>query len=172
MSRITSALKVGLIATVVMEVFLRITDLLFHHGVNFAWLNGTSLGLDPESFTTLLAGYGIFLFGGVAFAYLYERFIPRKNIWTGMAYAVIFAMGVVAGLIMMPITGLTHPLVQAGVIPDPGFFGLGFGVKAGVFNFLGHILYGVVLGAMTKPQQSEPTSPGEGTHENNQSGTP
>jgi hypothetical protein len=157
MSSLVSSLKVGFVATAVMEIFLRITDPLFHHNVNFAWFNGTSLGLNPQAFSTLLAGYVIYLFGGVAFAYLYQRFVPKKNIWTGMMYAVIFAMVIVAGLIVMPLQGLIHPLIKAGVIPNPGLFGLGFGAKAGLFNFLGHIVYGFVLGTMStnvKPYQN------------------
>jgi hypothetical protein len=145
-----SALKVGFVATIAMEIFLRITDALFQHNVNFAWLNGTSLGLDPQSIFTLLPGYLIFFFGGVVFAYLYQRFVSRKNVITAILYSVLFAMTVVAGLIVMPITGATHPLVEAGFIPDPGWFGLGFGMKAGLFNFLGHVVYGAVLGAMSK----------------------
>jgi hypothetical protein len=150
MSRISSALKIGIVATVVMEVFLRITDPLFNHGVNFAWLNGTSLGLDPQSFSTIIVGYMIFLFGGVVFAYIFDRFIPKKNALTGILYAVVFAMMIVAGLIVMPITGMVHPLVKQGVIPNPGFFALGFGMKAGLFTFLGHVVYGWILGIMSR----------------------
>lgn len=150
MKNLKSALKVGIIATIIMEVFLRITDPIFDHGVNFAWLNGTSLGLNPQAFSTVIVGYLIFLFGGVVFAYLYQRFIPKKNALTGIVYAVVFAMMIVAGLIVMPITGAIHPLVEAEVIPNPGFFGLGFGMKAGLFTFLGHVVYGWVLGFMSK----------------------
>ncbi|MFZ3590379.1 hypothetical protein ACOI1C_14280 [Bacillus sp. DJP31] len=150
MKNLKSALKVGSIATIIMEVFLRITDSIFNHGVNFAWLNGTSLGLNPQAFSTVVVGYLIFLFGGVVFAYLYQRFIPKKNVLTGIVYAVVFAMMIVAGLIVMPITGVVHPLVKAEVIPNPGFFALGFGMKAGLFTFLGHVVYGLVLGLMSK----------------------
>jgi hypothetical protein len=148
-----SSLKIGFVATLAMEIFLRITDPIFHHNVNFAWLNGTSLGLDPQSILTLLPGYLIFFFGGVFLAYIYNRFVSRKNVMTGILYAVFFAMTVVAGLIVMPITGLTHPLVQVGAIPNPGWFGLGFGVKASIFTFLGHVVYGAVLGAMSRNDQ-------------------
>jgi hypothetical protein len=150
MNKIISALKVGIIATIIMEVFLRITDPIFNHGVNFAWLNGTSLGLNPQAFSTVIVGYLIFLFGGVAFAYLYQRFVSKKNALTGIVYGVVFAMIVVAGLIVMPITGAIHPLVKAEVIPNPGFFALGFGMKAGLFTLLGHVVYGWVLGFMSK----------------------
>lgn len=144
------ALKTGFLATIVMEIFLRLTAPIFNHGVNFAWLNGTLLGLNPQSFTTLIAGYLIFLFGGVAFAYLYQRYIRKKNAVSGILYAVIFAMMIVSGLIVMPITGLIHPLVQAEMVPNPGFFGLGFGMKAGLFTFLSHMVYGWVLGILSK----------------------
>jgi hypothetical protein len=150
MSNVRSAIKVGFLATLAMEIFLRITDPIFNHQVNFAWLNGTSLGLDPMSPLTLIPGYLIFLFGGIAFAYLFQRFIPRKTVFTGILFAVLFAMTVVAGLIVMPITGVTHPLVKAGAIPNPGFFGLGFGPTAGTFNFLGHVIFGAVLGFLSK----------------------
>jgi hypothetical protein len=148
MSTVLRAVKVGFVATLAMEIFLRITSPIFNHQVNFAWLNGTALGLDPMSPWTLLPGYIIFVFGGILFAYLYQRFVPKKNVLTGILFAVFFAMTIVAGLIVMPLTGMTHPLVKAGFIPDPGFFGLGFGPIAGTFNLLGHIIYGAVLGYM------------------------
>jgi hypothetical protein len=150
MSNVRSAIKVGFLATLAMEIFLRITDQIFNHQVNFAWLNGTSLGLNPMSPLTLIPGYLIFLFGGIAFAYLYQRFVTKKTVLTGILFAVLFAMTVVAGLVVMPITGLTHPLVKAGVIPNPGFFGLGFGMIAGTFNFLAHVIYGALLGFLSK----------------------
>jgi hypothetical protein len=150
MSTVRRAVKVGFFATLAMEIFLRFTSPMFNHQVNFAWLNGTSLGLDPMSPLTLIPGYLIFLFGGILLAYLYQRFVPKKNVLTGILYGVFFAMTIVAGLIVMPITGVTHPLVQAGVIPDPGFFGLGFGPIAGIFNLLGHVIYGAVLGYMSR----------------------
>ncbi|MFC4322969.1 hypothetical protein [Litchfieldia salsa] len=59
-------------------------------------------------------------------------------------------MMIVAGLIIMPITGAVHPLVKAEVIPNPGFFALGFGPIAGAFTFLGHVVYGLVLGILSK----------------------
>jgi hypothetical protein len=144
----------GIIATLAMEVFLRVTDMIFRHNVNFAWLNGTSLGFDPQAFTTLLAGYVVFLFGGIVWAYLYQRFVPKKNTLTGIIYAVVVPLIIVAGLIMMPLMGFTHPLVQAGVIPNPGLFALGFGPTAGLFNLLGHVVYGAVLGAMSSRIQN------------------
>jgi hypothetical protein len=154
MSNIGSAIKVGFIATLVMEIFLRITNLIFNHGVNFAWLNGTSLGLDPQAFSTIVVGYLIFLFGGVTFAYLYQRFVPKKNSLTGIIYAIVFAMVIVAGLIVMPVTGMIHPLVKEGMIPNPGFFALGFGMKAALFTFLGHVVYGWILGLMSRNDQA------------------
>jgi hypothetical protein len=150
MKTLFSAIKVGFLATLVMEIFLRITGGIFKHNVNFAWLNGTSLGLDPTAFSTIIVGYLIFLFGGIALAYLYLRFVPKKNIGTGILYGVVFAMMIVAGLIVMPITGAVHPLVKAEVIPNPGFFALGFGPIAGVFTLLGHVIYGIVLGQLSK----------------------
>jgi hypothetical protein len=150
MKNLVPAIKIGFLATLAMEIFLRITGGIFNHTVNFAWLNGTSLGLDPAAFSTIIVGYLIFLFGGIAFAYLYLRFVPKKNIRTGIIYGVVFAMMIVAGLIVMPITGVVHPLVKAEVIPNPGFFALGFGPIAGVFTFLGHVVYGLVLGALSK----------------------
>jgi hypothetical protein len=155
MSNVRSAVKVGFIATLMMEIFLRVTDSIFNHQVNFAWLNGTSLGLDPMSATTLIPGYLIFLFGGIAFAYLFQRFVRNKTVVTGILFGVFFAMVVVAGLIVMPLTGMTHPLVKAGVIPNPGFFGLGFGPIAGIFSLLAHVIYGAVLGFLSKSKVSQ-----------------
>lgn len=139
----------GIIATVAMEVFYRLTDLFFKHEVDFAFLNGTTVGLNPEAVSTRIVGYIIVLFGGVLFSLIYEKFVSKKNVWTGIIYSVGFAMVICAGLIVLPLIGAINPLVEEGVMVDPGFFGLGLGLFAGLFSFLGHVVFGAFLGLLS-----------------------
>ncbi|HEY3364165.1 MAG TPA: hypothetical protein VGK74_03800 [Symbiobacteriaceae bacterium] len=152
MSKIGPALRVTLLASIAMELFLRLTDLIFHHNVNPAWQNGTSLGLDPNALTTLVPGYLMIFAGGFAFVFLYQRFMPVKNAWTGILYMFILGQVLIGGLILMPLTGLTHPLVRAGVLPAPGLLGLNYGAKAFLFNALAHGVFGAVLGLLSRAE--------------------
>jgi hypothetical protein len=64
-------------------MFYRLTDLIFHHGIDVSYVNGALFKLTSP-FQIRLTGYIIFLIGGVVFSYLFTRFIPRKNSQSGV----------------------------------------------------------------------------------------
>ena len=54
-----------------------------------------------------------------------------------------------AMLVVMPMMGLVHPLVLAGIMPSPGFFLAGMGtILAPLGSLMGHLVYGAVVGAV------------------------
>ncbi|MEW9702179.1 hypothetical protein [Paenibacillus sp. SI8] len=132
MIRWSKVIKNGVLATITMELFYRITNVIFHHGIDVPYANGTVLALTSP-FLIYLAGYFVFLFGGVMFSFFYERFIRTKNYVSGILYTVLFVWLIVDGLIF-------EPIGPAGILM------LGAGIKAAVINLIAHVVYGSVLG--------------------------
>jgi hypothetical protein len=130
----SKVIKNGLLATTVMELFYRSTNLIMHHGIDVPYANGTSVSLTSP-FLIYFVGYVIDLFGGVAFSLLYARFIYPKNYSSGILFAVLFVWLIVDGLIF-------EPLGPAGILM------LGAGLKAVTINLFAHVVYGFVLGFM------------------------
>ncbi|MGF9966433.1 hypothetical protein [Bacillus rhizoplanae] len=124
----------GFLATAVMELFYRVTDVMLHHGIDVAYGTGIMFPLTSPFFIRL-AGYAVFLFGGIVFSFLYARFIRPKNYVSGILYAVLFVWLIVDGLIF-------EPMGSAGILM------LNNGLKAVVTNMFAHIVYGLVLGLM------------------------
>ncbi|UUZ84106.1 hypothetical protein LJK88_10315 [Paenibacillus sp. P26] len=124
--------KNGFLATAAMELFYRATNLVFHHGIDVPYANGTVLSLQSP-LLIYLAGYLIFLLGGVLFSLLYERFVRPKNYRSGILYAILFVWLIADGLIFEP-------------MGPAGFLMLGAGFKAVAVNLLAHGVYGWVLG--------------------------
>jgi hypothetical protein len=122
----------GILATVVMELFYRVTGLIVHHGIDVPYANGSMFHL--ASLVQMYAvGYVIDLFGGICFALLYGLFVRPKTYWSGMLYAVFFVWLIADGLVF-------EPMGPAGILM------LGAGTKAVVVNLLAHAVYGAVLG--------------------------
>jgi hypothetical protein len=88
-----------------------------------------------STFLIYLTGYFIFLFGGVTFSFLYERFVRPKNYGSGILYTVLFVWLIVDGLIF-------EPMGPAGILM------LDAGLKAATINLFAHVVYGFVLGCM------------------------
>jgi hypothetical protein len=128
----SKVIKNGILATIVMELFYRITDLIFHHEIDVSYGIGTIFS-STSTFVIYLSGYLIYLFGGVAFSFLYERFVRTKNTFTGIIYAVLFVWLLVDGF-------LFEPMGPDGIL----MFGAGF--KAVLVNMLAHVVYGSVIG--------------------------
>lgn len=122
----------GIIATIVMELFYRATNLIFHHGIDVPYANSAMFHFSSP-FLIYLVGYLIDFFGGIVFSFLYSRFVRPKLYWSGILYAVLFVWLIADGLIFEP-------------MGPAGFFMLGAGFKAVAINFFAHAVYGVVLG--------------------------
>lgn len=130
----SAVIKNGILATVVMELFYRLTNLIVHHGIDVPYANGTTVGLTTP-FLIYVVGYLIDFFGGVSFALLYGLFFRSKSSWSGILYAVLFVWFIVDGFIF-------EPMGPAGILM------LGAGIKAVTINLSAHVVYGLVLGLM------------------------
>lgn len=100
------------------------------------------------------AGMALHLGVGAVWAIFYAYFFWSTFDWRpplqGLAFSFIPIL--LAGLVMLPQLGWMHPLVLRGELSRPGLFdiGEGWGGPAGII--LGHLIYGLALGALyTRP---------------------
>lgn len=86
----------------------------------------------------------------IFYAYFFWSTFELPPAIQGLAFSIIPI--VLAGLVMMPQLGWMHPLVLSGELPRPGLFGIGFGWGGPVSSILGHMVYGLTMGALyTRP---------------------
>jgi hypothetical protein len=124
----------GILATIVMELFYRVTSLIVHHGIDVPYANGSIFHISSLPLLYVV-GYVIDLFGGVCFALLYSWFVRPKTYWSGILYAVFFVWLIADGLVF-------EPMGPAGILM------LGAGGKAVAVNLLAHVVYGATLGTL------------------------
>jgi hypothetical protein len=91
---------------------------------------------------------------GAIWAIFYAYFFWSTFDWSPMNQGLVFSLGpaILAGVVMVPQMSLMNPLVLSGEMADMGLFGcrLGWGGPAGIF--LGHLVYGAVMGSIyTRP---------------------
>ncbi|WP_314592119.1 hypothetical protein [Paenibacillus terrigena] len=130
----SKVIKNGFLATLVMELFYKATNLIFHHGIDVPYANGSMFHFTSPVLTYFV-GYFIDFFGGITFSFLYGRFVRPKFYWSGILYAVFFVWLIADGLIFEP-------------MGPAGLFMLDAGLKAVTINLIAHVVYGFVLGFM------------------------
>jgi hypothetical protein len=150
------AVGTSILGTVVLEAFL--VGLAPHVGLgklNYPDLLGAffsaSLGL-PTSKLWLVAGWSIFFVGGIAWALIYASCVydrlPGPGWLQGLTYS---GLGVflISSLVFFPLISLIHRIAHSGQAQVPGIFGLGFsGGRVVLANFLGHCIFGLVVGVL------------------------
>jgi hypothetical protein len=137
----SKVIKNGIMATAVMEVFYRFSNLFVHHGIDVPYSNGTAVSLTSPFFIYLV-GYMIDLFGGVAFSLLFARFFQSKSYKTGILFSV--------GIVWLIIDGfIFEPMGPAGILM------LDSGLKAVTINLLAHVVYGFALGFLFQKDSSK-----------------
>lgn len=96
---------------------------------------------------------------GAVWAIFYAYFFWSNYAWRPLLQGLAFSSVplTLAGLIMVPQMGWMHPAVLAGILPHPGLFAwrLGWGGPAGIF--LGHLIFGAVLGTLYTHPIGAPT---------------
>ncbi|MEW6156739.1 MAG: hypothetical protein AB1813_04865 [Verrucomicrobiota bacterium] len=109
---------------------------------------GTMFGGAADSAHWVM-GFVIHLINGAIFAliyaYIFEHFTHRAG-WT-VGAGIGFVHALIAGLFMaaMPIM---HPLIKSGAMPSPGPFMANLGAMGIIAEFLLHLIYGAIVGAM------------------------
>jgi hypothetical protein len=91
---------------------------------------------------------------GAIWAIFYAYFFWSTFEWPPPVQGVAFSLLpiLLAGFVMMPQLGWMHPLVLNGELPRPGLFALGQGWGGPASSILGHVVYGLTIGALyTRP---------------------
>jgi hypothetical protein len=121
---------------------------------------GTLALRDAPAWQWWPLGLAIHAAVGAIWAIFYAYFFWSSHDWKPLWQGVVFSLGpaVLAGLIMVPQMAWMHPLVVEGRMPHPGVFAwrLGWGGPAGVF--VGHLVYGAVLGLLYVRPVGYPTA--------------
>ena len=148
------AMAGGLLGTLAFGLFAReLAPRLGLEKLDYPYLLGTLIAEVPgftESRVWILVGWLIFALGGVGWAlvyafYVYER-IPVPGWFQGLMYGGA-GLFLISSLLFFPALGWIRPLVRVKRLSAPGLFGLGLdGKLIALTNFLGHCLYGFILG--------------------------
>lgn len=103
----------------------------------------------PEGRLAIIYGWGVFLLGGVGAAWVYAYYLYDRLPGPGWLQGLLFGgigLFLFSSLAILPLFDL-HPLAREGRLAAPGLFALRLtGWKALLANFLGHCLYGLLLG--------------------------
>lgn len=107
----------------------------------------------PEGKLSFVAGWVLFLLGGILCSLFYAYYLHDRLPGPGWLQGLIYGgidLFLLSSVIVFPLMGL-HPLVQEGKVLAPGFFAFHLsGWRAVLTNFLGHCLYGLLLGRIYK----------------------
>jgi hypothetical protein len=117
---------------------------------DFEMMLGTMTGLDPGT-TALAIGFAIhFLIAGLiglVYAWGFERVTRRAGVTIGAAFSVLNA---IAGGLFMGLVPVMHPLIPESM-PAPGAFMANLGTAGILAEFILHLVYGGVVGAVYRP---------------------
>jgi len=125
-------------------------------------LLGTMLVGQTSAWVWWSAGMALHASVGAVWAIFYAYFFWSTFEWRPPLQGLVFSFIpiLLAGLVMLPQLGWMHPLVLRGEMPRPGIFDIGEGWGGPVGIVLGHLIYGLTLGALyTRPVGSPVQSP-------------
>ena len=118
--------------------------------VNLEMMLGTMLG-GPPSLSKWVMGFVMHLIIGGLWALLYAagfEYLTHHASWViGLGFAMIHAL--IAG-VFMGIMPAIHPLIPA-MMPAPGAFMAHLGLMGVIAEFMLHLIYGAIVGAMYGP---------------------
>jgi uncharacterized membrane protein YagU involved in acid resistance len=107
-----------------------------------------------------VVGFAFHLLNGLIFALAYALLfeaLGRSDWWIGAAAGA--AHGAFALILILPVLQDLHPrMARVDQGPDPtpmlqppGFLGLNYGTRTPTITFLGHIVYGAIVGVFYRP---------------------
>ena len=141
----------GALAWEIVVRLLRMAGLPFH---DMTYMLGTLFLPGGSVSEWWLAGMALHAGVGAIWAVFYAYFFWSTFDWPPAVQGLVFsfAPALLAIVVMHPQLELMHPLVLNGQMVSSGFFGLRHGWGEPVGEFLGHAIYGVVMGALyTRP---------------------
>ncbi len=148
-----SALEAGLTGVVVMSLFVYLVAPALHLPVVDLTLLGSVGTVAPTGVDFLFAVLRLWPVG-VAAGFVYAYGVAPLLSWSGWFKGLIFGLAsfLLLSVVAMPLAGLFHPNVTGGLVPRPGWFGLGLGGWLVPIALLGdHLIFGTVLGAIYRP---------------------
>lgn len=113
-------------------------------------LLGTLVWGDSDVWKWWLTGMVLHAGVGAIWAIFYAYFFWSAFEWSPVAQGIAFSVlpAILAGLVMIPQLGYMHPLILQGAEPFPGVFAWRMGWGGPVGDFLGHGVYGAILGSI------------------------
>lgn len=148
------ALAAGAAGALAWEAVIRLLTWLGLPLYDMVRLLGTLLLPDASAWSWWPAGILLHVAVGAVWAVFYAYFVWSALAWRPVLQGVVFSLvpAILAGLVVHPQLELMHPLFQSGQLHYSGLFGIGAGWREPAGLFLGHLVYGAVLGALyTRP---------------------
>ncbi len=104
---------------------------------------------DPRSPATEALGLAIlFVLGVVALPPLYFMIMAAGDNFSLTGGLLVGSVQGLLAVLIMPLAGMASACVRAGTLPEPGWFGAGWGKATPVVVWAGHALYGLLLGTL------------------------
>ena len=149
----------GLVATTAMTSILQASQGLGLSRMSPTFLLGSAFSGDRARATVL--GFGLYLLGGWAFAFLYFVFFRSLGVstwWMGMALG--FVHGLFLLVCAMPLLPYLHPrmasehhgITAKRLLEPPGFLATNYGYQTPAVVLAAQVVYGGVLGACVQVQ--------------------
>jgi hypothetical protein len=148
------AVLAGATGALAWEVVMRVLILAGVPLFDLVYILGTMMAGRARPWQWWPIGMALHATVGAIWSIFYAYFFWSTFDLSPPMQGLVFSLGptILAGLIMVPQMGFMHELVLQGQLPQPGLFGIHLGWGGPVGVLLGHLIYGLVMGALyTKP---------------------
>jgi hypothetical protein len=151
----------GFIATVAMTTILEGSQGLGFSRMSLPFLVGTFV--TGQRRWAYVAGFGVYVVGGLLFALLYFLLFASVGIYTwwigalaGLLHGIFL---LVCGLPLLPfihprMASEYHGATECRQLEPPGFLALNYGFATPATTLLGHLVYGLTLGGFVELQHT------------------
>jgi uncharacterized membrane protein YagU involved in acid resistance len=148
-----SILVWGFAATVVLTTMLRASQAFGYTRIDLPFILGAMFTRDRDR--AKVYGYIIHLLNGLLFAMIYaQAFESYGHAGAGFGALIGVVHGAFVVVVAMPLLPAVHPRMATDAwgpdptqqLEPPGNFGLNYGLSTPVVTFLGHVVYGAILG--------------------------
>ena len=144
------AVFAGSMGALAWELVVRIFLLFGLPVFDLVYTLGTMIAGDVSAWVWWPIGMALHLTVGAIWAIFYAYFFWSTFDWRPIGQGLLFSIGpaLLAGLIMVPQMSFMHPLILERKLPPIGVFAwtIGWGGPVGIF--LGHLIYGAVMGGL------------------------
>lgn len=144
------AIAAGIAGAVAWELVIRLLSLLGMPLFDITKTLGTMLFPNGHLALWWPAGLTLHAMVGVIWAIFYAYFFWSTFRWAPVVQGLVFSAlpALLAGFIMIPQMGWMHPMGESSAFPFPGPFAINHGWGGPVGVIIGHIVFGLVMGAI------------------------